>query len=42
MRNWISDWHKWTPAERALAIVILISMIAAPVSMLLGLGRPGV
>jgi hypothetical protein len=42
MRDWIADWRKWSPAERALAIALLMSMIAAPVSMLFGLARPGI
>jgi len=42
MRDWIADWRKWSPAERALAVAILMSMVAAPVGMLIGLVRPGV
>jgi hypothetical protein len=42
MRDWLSDWQKWSPAERALAVAILVSMMAAPVGILLGLARPGV
>jgi hypothetical protein len=42
MRDWLADWRKWSPAERALAIALLMSMMAAPVGMLLGLARPGV
>ncbi|HZK92306.1 MAG TPA: hypothetical protein VFC56_19370 [Stellaceae bacterium] len=42
MRDWIADWRKWTPAERALAIALLMSMMAAPVGMLLGIARPGI
>jgi hypothetical protein len=42
MRDWIADWHKWSPAERALAIAILMSMMAAPVGMLLGFTCVGV
>jgi hypothetical protein len=40
MRIWMSDWRKWTPAERALAIVILMSMMAVPVGVLLGFTKP--
>jgi hypothetical protein len=40
MRDWMADWRKWTPAERALAVAILMSMMAVPVSMLLGFTRP--
>jgi hypothetical protein len=42
MRDWIADWRKWSPAERALAVAILMSMVAAPVGMVIGLVRPGV
>jgi hypothetical protein len=40
MREFMSDWRKWTPAERALAIAILASMMAVPVGMLLGITSP--
>lgn len=40
MRVWMSDWRKWSPAERALAIAILVSMMAVPVGMLLGITKP--
>ena len=36
----MADWRKWTPAERALAVAILASMMAVPVGMLLGFTRP--
>ncbi|HTZ38105.1 MAG TPA: hypothetical protein VMB84_18910 [Stellaceae bacterium] len=42
MRDWMADWRKWSPAERALAIALLMSMMAAPLGMLLGLARPGI
>jgi len=38
----MADWRKWSPAERALAIALLMSMMAAPLGMLLGLARPGI
>jgi hypothetical protein len=40
MREFMSDWRKWTPAERALAIAIVASMMAVPVGMLLGITSP--
>lgn len=40
MREFMSDWRKWTLAERALTVVILASMMAVPLGMLLGLTRP--
>jgi len=42
MREWMADWRKWSPAERALAIAILMSMMAVPVGMLLGITHAGI
>jgi hypothetical protein len=42
MRDWVADWRKWTPAERALAIALLMSAMAVPIGMLLGITGPGV
>jgi hypothetical protein len=42
MRDWMADWRKWSPAERVLAVAILMSMMAVPVGMLLGITRAGV
>jgi len=41
MRDWMADWRKWSPAERALAVAILMSMMAVPVGVLLGITHPG-
>lgn len=40
MREWMADWRKWTPAERALALAILAATMAVPVGMLLGITSP--
>jgi hypothetical protein len=40
MHDWMTDWRKWTPAERALAIAILAATMAVPVGMLLGMTSP--
>ncbi|HXC28984.1 MAG TPA: hypothetical protein VNV38_13595 [Stellaceae bacterium] len=40
MREFMSDWRSWTPAERALTIVIMASMVAVPVGLLLGITHP--
>ena len=40
MRDWMADWRKWSVAERALAVAILMSMMAVPVGVLLGFTHP--
>ncbi|HYM72717.1 MAG TPA: hypothetical protein VET89_07025 [Stellaceae bacterium] len=43
MRDWMADWRKWSPAERAFAIALVLTMVMAlPLGLLLGVGRPGV
>jgi len=42
MRDWLADWRKWSPAERALAIALLLSMMAVPLGMLFGVTSPGI
>jgi hypothetical protein len=42
MRDWVADWRKWSRAERALAIALLMSMMAVPLGLLLGITRPGI
>jgi len=36
MRDWMADWRKWSPAERALAIALLMSMMAFDRSITFG------
>lgn len=31
MRHFLADWRRWSPAERALAVVMLIGTIAVPI-----------
>jgi len=38
----MADWRKWSRAERALAIALLMSMMAVPLGLLLGITRPGI
>lgn len=42
MRDCMADWRKWSRAERALAIALLMSMMAVPLGLLLGITRPGI
>jgi hypothetical protein len=36
MRDLISDWKKWSSAERWLAIALLILSLAIPFALLIG------
>jgi hypothetical protein len=42
MRDLVADWKKWSPAERAtaVALLVLISMLL-PLGILIG-GHPGI
>jgi len=42
MQDWISDWKRWTRAERCLAIVLVVLALAFPLGMLIGSGRIGI
>ena len=43
MRDWMADWRKWSPAERAFAVVLFVAMVMAlPLGLLFSLGRPGI
>lgn len=35
MRDFIADWKKWSRAERVLAVVITLSMVALPLGLAL-------
>jgi hypothetical protein len=35
MRDLVADWNKWSPAERILAVVVTILIIAVPLGVLL-------
>jgi hypothetical protein len=43
MRDWVADWRKWSPAERALAVALLVSMVMAlPLGLILSVSRAGI
>jgi hypothetical protein len=43
MSDWARDWRKWSRAERAFAIALILVMMAVlPLSLLLGVVRPGI
>jgi len=35
MRDFVSDWKRWSRAERVLAIVVTLLMVALPLGLLL-------
>jgi hypothetical protein len=35
MRDWISDWKKWSRAERCLAILLVIIALVLPLGLLM-------
>jgi len=35
MRDFIADWRKWSRAERVLAIVVGLLMVALPIGLML-------
>ena len=40
MRDFVADWKRWSRAERAFALIVSITMIAAPLGLLVEqLGR---
>jgi len=43
MRDWARDWQRWSRAERALAIALIVAMITVlPLSLLFGIVHPGI
>ncbi len=34
MRDWVADWKKWSRAERVLAVIVTVLMIALPLGLL--------
>jgi hypothetical protein len=43
MSDWARDWRRWSRGERALAIALVVTLIAAlPIGLLLGIAHPGV
>jgi hypothetical protein len=41
MQDWISDWKRWSRAERCFAIVLVILSLVIPLGFLIGGGRLG-
>ena len=41
MRDFVADWKKWSRAERVLAVVVTIMMVALPLGLLIS-GKAGV
>ncbi len=33
MRDWVSDWKRWTRAERILALLVAALLVALPLSI---------
>jgi hypothetical protein len=43
MSDFVKDWRKWSRAERALAIALIVTMVAVlPLGLLFGIVRPGI
>jgi hypothetical protein len=39
MRDWVADWHKWSRAERILAVMLVVAMVlVVPLSFLISPG----
>jgi hypothetical protein len=36
MQDWISDWKKWSRAERCFAIALVILSLVIPLGVLVG------
>jgi hypothetical protein len=34
MRDWVADWKKWSRAERVLALLVVLTLFALPLSLL--------
>ena len=41
MQDWISDWKRWSRAERCFAIALVILSLVIPLGFLIGGGRLG-
>jgi len=35
MRDFVADWKKWSRAERVLAVVVTLLMVAVPLVLLM-------
>jgi hypothetical protein len=36
MQDWISDWKRWSRAERCFAIALVILLLVIPLGVLIG------
>ena len=41
MQDWISDWKRWSRAERCFAIALVILSLVVPLGLLIGGGIIG-
>ena len=41
MRDWIADWNNWSRAERVLALLVTVMLLALPLGLLMT-GKAGV
>jgi hypothetical protein len=41
MRDLVADWKRWSRAERVLAVVVTVLMVALPLGMLFS-GKTGI
>jgi hypothetical protein len=41
MRDLVADWKRWSRAERVLAVIVTVVMVALPLGMLLT-GKTGI
>jgi hypothetical protein len=41
MRDLVADWNRWSRAERVLAVIVTVLMVALPLGMLLT-GKTGI
>jgi hypothetical protein len=35
MRDFVADWKRWSPAERVLAVMVTLLMVALPFGLLM-------
>ena len=41
MRDFVADWNRWSRAERVLAVLVTLMLVALPLGLLL-IGKTGV